>query len=208
MRGLAVVIVPLVVITGCELASSFERPTPGLERMLEQPRHDPYEAYRGSDGSLTMMQLPPEGVIPYEPNPRSTSWATGQRNDEWVVRIPAKVDLDFVRRGRADFSVYCAVCHGESGDGASAVARHMNQKKPPSLHAGSATAMPVGWLYSVVSNGKNYMPAMNLQLSQQRRWQVVAYVRALQLSRRLALGERPVNLRGLSPAPSAGARKP
>ena len=52
-----------------------------------------------------------------------------------------------------------------------------------SLHTATVLARPVGHLFNSVTNGIRTMPSYGSQIDVADRWAIVAYVRALQLSR-------------------------
>ncbi len=57
------------------------------------------------------------------------------------------------------------------------------------LDAFSLPTYPDGRLYDVISNGKGNMGAYKHNISVRDRWAVVAYVRALQMSRKAPLSD-------------------
>ena len=71
----------------------------------------------------------------------------------------------------------------------------MELRKPPSLLAPPVTTFPPGRLYQVVALGYGLMPAYASELPVRDRWATVAYLRALQLSQAIPVGELPGDLR-------------
>jgi hypothetical protein len=63
--------------------------------------------------------------------------------------------------------------------------------QPPSYHIDRLLAATPQHLYDVVSNGYGVMFSYSARLEPQDRWAVVAYIRALQLSRRATVAEVP-----------------
>lgn len=112
----------------------------------------------------------------------------------WAKTFPAKVevDLDFLRRGRERYEIYCAMCHGYAGQGDGMVHQRVTQRKlanvegfsdwaaPASYHTDAVRAQSVGELFNTISNGKNNMAGYRAQIPAADRWAIVAYVRALQ----------------------------
>jgi mono/diheme cytochrome c family protein len=67
---------------------------------------------------------------------------------------------------------------------------------PPSLHTSRLRTVSPGYLFQVVNNGYGAMPAYEDQIVEVRdRWAIVAYIRALQLSRSGTLNDVPTALR-------------
>jgi hypothetical protein len=52
-------------------------------------------------------------------------------------------------------------------------------------------------LYQVISNGYGAMPEYDGQIPVHDRWAIVAYIRALQLSRHATPNDVPANMRGV-----------
>jgi mono/diheme cytochrome c family protein len=104
--------------------------------------------------------------------------------------FPMAIDEAAVRRGRDRFDAFCAMCHGMAGDGDGMIPRRGFQR-PPSFHEdrlqeGSSDA---GHFFDVITNGWGAMPAYAYMIPPEDRWKIIAYVRALQLSRRLNQNE-------------------
>jgi mono/diheme cytochrome c family protein len=151
------------------IAGCSERMGKGWDwnRMRMQPR---YEPYRGSaffaDGKA--MQLPPAGTISRESDVGALS------------ATPLIVTSAALERGATQYHIYCAVCHGERGDGESIVARNMDDPKPPSLVTAPASLMPTSVVAAIISNGIGPMPSFSSDLSPIDREAVAAYVKTLQ----------------------------
>ena len=151
------------------IAGCSERMGKGWDwnRMRMQPR---YEPYRGSaffaDGKA--MQLPPAGTISRESDVGALS------------ATPLIVTSAALERGATQYHIYCAVCHGERGDGESIVARNMDDPKPPSLITAPVSLMPASVVAAIVSDGLGPMPSFSSELSPVDRQAVAAYVKTLQ----------------------------
>jgi mono/diheme cytochrome c family protein len=112
-----------------------------------------------------------------------------------VTHIPVPVTTALLARGRERFDVVCATCHGVTGTGESIVAEKMAFRRPPSLHLASTRAYPPGRLYAIVKDGYGLMPAYASMLDVEERWAIVAYVRALWLSRAASVATLPSSVR-------------
>jgi mono/diheme cytochrome c family protein len=181
-------------IVACRSQQSFVEPEPGLERMLEQPRVDPFAGssfYR--DGMA--MRAPPAGAVPIERRIGDPNVVTGMADGTFAEHVPIPVDRALLERGRERFEIVCATCHGITGDGRSVVADNMELRKPPSLHEDRIRAFPAGRLYHVIDAGYGLMPSYRTSLTVDERWSVVAYVRALELSRRADVAKLPPGVR-------------
>jgi hypothetical protein len=68
-------------------------------------------------------------------------------------------------------------------------------KHPPSYHDPRLRAVTNGYLYDVITNGFGGMLDYSAQIPPADRWAIIAYVRALQLSRNAPLSDLPPALR-------------
>lgn len=123
---------------------------------------------------------------------------------QWFDSYPEEVAVDkaFVKRGQEMFNVYCAVCHGLSGDGNGLVHQFITQKKNYALGAGEQYSpnwpqpqnlqlplvrdQAVGQLYNTIVNGKGNMRGYKAQVDVEDRWAIVAYIKALHESQPVA----------------------
>lgn len=164
-----------------------------LERMIDQPRMDTYEACDPCPDGTSMLLPPPGTVARGEPiGDRRVQHGLTERG--WVERIPIPVDRELLHRGRNRFEIACSPCHGRLGDGDSVVAKDMVLRPPPSLLAPPIRNYPPGRIYTVIEIGWGLMPPYSDLLDVRDRWAVIAYVQALQL-RRFRLGELPPRIR-------------
>jgi len=108
--------------------------------------------------------------------------------------FPLPVDEALLERGRERYGVYCTPCHGLQGDGNGMVALR-GMKHPPSYHIDRLRESPNGYFYDVITNGFGQMYGYAAQVPPRDRWAIVAYVRALQLSRHAHAAELPADLR-------------
>lgn len=120
-------------------------------------------------------------------------------NDELMIAkdsnaFPLPVDQALLDRGRERYGVYCTPCHGLQGDGNGMVALR-GMKHPPSYHIDRLRESPNGYFYDVITNGFGQMYGYAAQVPPRDRWAIVAYVRALQLSRYAHAAELPADLR-------------
>jgi mono/diheme cytochrome c family protein len=110
------------------------------------------------------------------------------------VRRPP-ITLALVERGRDRFQIHCAACHGNDGAADTPVARYMSLRKPPSLSDPRIVGFSDDQIVTIISDGYGLMPSYAAQLPIEDRWAVTSYVRALQLSRAVALDALPAPLR-------------
>jgi len=139
-------------------------------------------------------------------------------DDELVVpkdsnAFPLPVDWKLLERGEERYNVFCSPCHGLQGDG-NGVVTMRGMKRPPTYHQDRLRQSPNGYFYDVVTNGFGQMYGYSAQIPTRDRWAIIAYVRALQLSRNAKVAELPADLRerlsqgGSSGAATSGEHKP
>ena len=105
--------------------------------------------------------------------------------------MPFPVTKDVLERGRERFDIYCAPCHSRVGDGNGFVPSRGFSRKPPSYHIPRLQKAPLGYFFDVITNGFGIMPDYASQIPVRNRWDIVAYVRALQLSQNAAMSDVP-----------------
>lgn len=159
-----------------------------LERMMDQAKVEAQEPTRFFPDGRGMRPLV-DGVVPTS-RPTGTI-ATGREQGQPVARLPMPVTRALVERGRDRYDIFCAVCHGDVGDGRSQVAENMQLVKPPSLISAKMREYPDGRFFVVITEGYGLMPSYAAELPVEDRWAVVAYVRALQLSQGARLPDLP-----------------
>ncbi|MEZ5327787.1 MAG: cytochrome c [Verrucomicrobiales bacterium] len=112
---------------------------------------------------------------------------TGRFGDYWGDGFPAEVTVDegLVRRGKERFDIYCAICHGEAGDGKGVTSNfgvnnianlHLPQFADPS----NAQYRTNGSIFNTITHGQGLMGAYGTNVVIHDRWAIIAYVRALQ----------------------------
>jgi mono/diheme cytochrome c family protein len=156
-----------------------------------QPR---VQAYGASDfyADGLAMREPPVGTVPRQRFTGNPAFTTGREapGKDFVTTIPMKVDDAVMRLGQKRYNITCGTCHGPLGDGDSIVGRQMALRPPPSLM--DYANRPVGYIFEVASQGHGLMASYAAELTVPERWAVVAYVRALQVSRTATLDKLPV----------------
>ncbi|WP_449411548.1 c-type cytochrome [Methylobacterium komagatae] len=108
----------------------------------------------------------------------------------WEVPQPAAITATLVERGRDRYAIYCTPCHGQDGRGAGMiVARGL--APAGDLTSGRWRAAPASEVYGAISQGYRSMLPMASMIPSADRWAIVAYVRALQLSRDASVAALP-----------------
>jgi len=131
--------------------------------------------------------------------------------DEMVVSkesngFPIPVNQELLERGENRYKIFCTPCHGLQGDGNGMVAMR-GMKHPPSYHEERLLHVSNGYIYDVITNGFGAMLSYSAQVPPRDRWAIVAYVRALQLSRNARFADLPADVREKVLHPPAEKKK-
>ena len=188
---------------GCEWFTNFTR----------QPKVDPWEV--ATMDSSRLAKTPPRGnpqgsvpiyggsppafIVSYGQFPLTVDSMSGMRN-------PTPVSAASLENGHKYYTINCAVCHGDAGDGAGPATKF--QFPRISLLTPTAVAHSDGYLYGMIRNGRGLMPSYN-RIEHMDRWDVVNYVRGLQGRAGQAVAQGPIGEPGETgnkvPGPSVSA---
>lgn len=131
-------------------------------------------------------------VYPFETeHPAVSGLQTGTTNA--VANIPLEVSMGLMERGREKYTISCVPCHGGQGDG-NGVVKYFGISAVKSLHDPDVVKQSDGDIYRTITLGKGVMKGYANTLSIEDRWAIVAYARALQLSRLGTEDEVPTRL--------------
>lgn len=119
--------------------------------------------------------------------------------------FPLPVNRELLQRGKDRYQIFCRPCHGTQGDGNGMIAMR-GMKHPPTYHQDRLRQATNGYFYDNITNGFGAMYGYSAQIPPRDRWAIIAYVRALQLSRNARVADLPAQLREkLNQAGPAGA---
>jgi mono/diheme cytochrome c family protein len=115
---------------------------------------------------------------------------TGHVGDYFGNGAPEELELTestataLIQRGEERYGIYCAICHGKSGDGQGITGQygvpgianfHLDNFK----HA----TYPDGRMFEVITHGKGMMSGYGSNIPVRDRWAIIAYIRALQVAK-------------------------
>jgi mono/diheme cytochrome c family protein len=118
----------------------------------------------------------------------SDYYNSGKMGDFYGDGIPPEVEVDaaLIERGHLRYNIYCAVCHGESGNGKGVTSKYgvlnaFNFHQPGNTDPANAAAYrPHGAIFDAITNGKGLMGSYGGNITVRDRWAIVAYIHALQ----------------------------
>jgi mono/diheme cytochrome c family protein len=98
-----------------------------------------------------------------------------------IYALTSPLSATDVERGRRQFEIFCAPCHGRLGNGDGMIIQR-GFPRPPSFYIDRLRNAPTRHFYDVITNGYGAMYSYNERVAPDDRWRIAAYVRALQLS--------------------------
>lgn len=201
---IALLVVGIFGLRGQKFSKPPVRIFPDMDEQdkLRAQKPDPFFT-DGQGGRLPVTQTQPRGFnaegatmiggIPeYEFGGQTGYYHTGHVGDYFGNGMPGELKLTgesaaaLIRRGEERFNIYCAVCHGASGNGQGMtsnygvpVAANVNAK----LNAGTTDSYPDGRLFDTITHGKGLMSGYGYNVPVRDRWAIIAYIRTLQAAK-------------------------
>jgi mono/diheme cytochrome c family protein len=172
-----------VLLSGCRGMTSEKSPVHPNMNMDQQKRVEAQEVNNFfADGRA--MRQPVEGTVARGFNKEDVAFYEGvDENGDWIEEMPAEMTKSFLYRGKERYEIYCAPCHGITGDGQGIIMTGGYGYVPaPTYHQDRLREAPDGEIYSAIYNGVRTMPSYAHQIKAEDRWAIVGYIRALQAS--------------------------
>jgi hypothetical protein len=161
--------------------------------MHNQPKFKPYrENPFFADGRSARPLV--EGTVARDNLQEDEHLYKGKENGEVAKTFPFPITQDVLLRGQERFNIYCSPCHGQLGDGEGMIVQR-GLKHPPSYHIDRLREAPVGYFFTVISNGFGVMFDYSDRIPPKDRWAIISYIRALQLSQHATLEDVPAEER-------------
>ncbi len=166
-----------VVVSGCR------------QDMHDQPKYVPLRQSAFFNDARSARPLV-EGTIARGQLHEDELLYTGKVNGADATMFPMRIDAAVMARGQQRFNIYCAPCHGRTGQGDGMVVRR-GYRRPPTFHQDRLRDAPVGHFFDVITAGFGAIPDYAAQIKVEDRWAIIAYVRALQLSEHATIADVP-----------------
>jgi mono/diheme cytochrome c family protein len=161
----------------------------GCNDMDKQPKFKPLDPSSFfSDGRSARMPVP--DTVARGQLYLDDALYTGKVNGKDVVTFPFPVTAAVLARGRERFDIFCAVCHGRTGDGQGMIVKR-GFPAPPSYLNERLEKAAVGHFFDVMTNGYGKMYSYSDRIPVNDRWAIAAYIRALQLSQDARVSQLP-----------------
>lgn len=157
--------------------SCFNKEKPNYQLFPDMYESVAYETYsesdafkNGKEGQVPAQGSIPRGFTPEEYPNTPEGLALAKANLKSPLDSISDVDLE---KAKGLYTIYCAICHGDSGDGKGNLVKREKFLGVPSYAERELTD---GGIYHVITNGLNSMGSHKNQLTQEERWLVTAYV--------------------------------
>lgn len=168
---------------------------PGYEYMPDMYRSPSYKADETNpvfaDGKTN--QNPVDGTVPHSfdrskvmnmmPYPY-TNTPAGRDSAILYLKNPLQRTDENVEEGKRLFDIYCAVCHGKTGQGDGSVVKILlakdNYGLKPNAYNKELKDATEGRIFHTMQYGLNNMGPYTSQLSVEERWKIVFHVQDLQ----------------------------
>jgi mono/diheme cytochrome c family protein len=124
---------------------------------------------KGKEGQLPAEGSIKRGFVPYE-IPNTTE---GYDFSKTITTSPLDGKAVDMKKAEELYGIYCAICHGETGNG---MGKLVKQEKLLGVPSYKDRQVTVGSIFHVQTYGLNSMGSYANQLSQQERWMIAAYV--------------------------------
>jgi len=165
----------MLLFTSC----TRDRSKPNIQYMPDMYVTIPYEPYginmKMNDGMAA--QTPPVGTIARGKMPFDIPNGTkGYNQAKDSLKSPLEVTKENLDNGKKMYDIYCALCHGDKGDGKGIL---VEREKILGVPAYKDRDVTEGSIYHVIYYGRNMMGSHASQLTEKERWQVVQYVQKL-----------------------------
>lgn len=178
------IIFAFIVLTGVSILG-FRGGTTTREPIEVFPDMDRQSRYQAQGESAFFAdgradRLPVEGTVARGQFGTDLHFYRGQRDDGGFAKgFPGIVSREMMERGSQRFAIYCAPCHGATGNG-DGITTEYGMAVVADLHTDRLREMAEGEIFEVITNGRGLMGAYAGQIPVEDRWNIIAYMRALQ----------------------------
>ncbi|WP_373057840.1 cytochrome c [Zunongwangia sp. H14] len=180
MKNLFYKSIVMFVLAGMVI-SCADKDRPNYQYMPDMYAPISYETYGEYDIFQNQQEakLPVEGTIPrgWMPYPYENT-AEGMAAAKANLKNPLPYTEDNLNEGKQLYTIYCAVCHGDKGDGQGILAQREKILGIPA-YDDAGRAITEGSVYHVMYYGLNNMGSYASQTSIVERWLIDHYVMSL-----------------------------
>jgi mono/diheme cytochrome c family protein len=168
--------IALLASVSAVVTSCFNKSEPNYQYFPNMQHSVAYETYSESDAFANGKegQIPAKGSVkrgftPYEYENSNEGYELAKAN----LKSPLDSTMVDLAKGEQLYTIYCAVCHGDNGDGKGNLVKREKFLGVPGYKDRELTE---GSVFHVITYGLNAMGSHANQLTQDERWQVTHYV--------------------------------
>jgi mono/diheme cytochrome c family protein len=178
--NIAVTILIMLSVTSCfDKKKPNYRYMPNMYTSVAVETYSEYEILPNGQAALTPVKgTISRGWMPYEYENTQEGKALATKE----LKIPLAVNEENLAKGKGLFNIYCAICHGNKGDGQGTLVKREKFLGIPSL-ADKGRNITEGDIYHVMMYGLNSMGSYASQTNEKERWQITMH--ALDLKSKL-----------------------
>lgn len=158
--------------------SCFDKSRPNYQFMPDMYEPIPYEPYgeydvfeKGQEAKLPVEGTVPRGWSPYDYDNNMEGFQQAKAE----LENPLPYTQTNIAAGRQLYTIYCAVCHGDNGDGQGILVQREKVLGIPS-YDDQGRDITEGSVYHVMYYGLNAMGSYASQTSIDERWAITHYV--------------------------------
>jgi len=146
----------------------------------EQPKFDPWES---TSDTIPMRGNPQYSVSVY--GSAAPGYAVSRQrlpgtiDSMSAIPNPVPADSASVARGRIEFQINCAVCHGPLGMANGSATKYGMAGIAIGAGSNAANNLSDGYIFGMIRNGRGLMPPYN-RIEESDRWDIVNYLRSIQ----------------------------
>ncbi len=178
--NIAVTILIMLSVTSCfDKKKPNYRYMPNMYTSLAVETYSEHELLPNDQAALTPVKgTISRGWMPYEYENTQEGKALATKE----LKMPIAVNEENLTKGKELFNIYCAICHGNKGDGQGTLVKREKFLGIPSL-ADKGRNITEGDIYHVMMYGLNSMGSYASQTNEKERWQITMH--ALDLKSKL-----------------------
>jgi len=178
--NIAVTILIMLSVTSCfDKKKPNYRYMPNMYTSLAVETYSEHELLPNGQAALTPVKgTISRGWMPYEYENTLEGKALATKE----LKMPLAVNEENLTKGKELFNIYCAICHGNKGDGQGTLVKREKFLGIPSL-ADKGRNITEGDIYHVMMYGLNSMGSYASQTNEKERWQITMH--ALDLKSKL-----------------------
>ena len=183
MKNIVNIVVTILIMLS--VTSCFDKKKPNYRYMpnmytsVAVETYSEYEILPNGQAALTPVKgTISRGWMPYE----YENTQEGKTLATKELKIPLAVNEENLAKGKELFNIYCAICHGNKGDGQGTLVKREKFLGIPSL-ADKGRNITEGDIYHVMMYGLNSMGSYASQTNEKERWQITMH--ALDLKSKL-----------------------